>query len=125
MHTRSVRILFLILFCLVLTFVLLVLRSVGPGGDGVIAELQLPDGSHLEVSQKWNGWESWSEPYTVSLHTLEEDGSWKWHYVDHEAGRWYKGRLEHNESAGTVELHNGKTLRGRYVLRDREWELVR
>ena len=55
---------------LVSTLLLLIIQ---PGGSGVVASLQLPDGSKYVVTQRCN----WSlEPYTVSFYMRSQNGQW-------------------------------------------------
>ena len=63
----------------------LVVRNMGPGGDGVVARIETADGVECMVTQTWNGW---TEPYQVSFYSRPEGGEWGWCYIDHESMRW-------------------------------------
>lgn len=71
----------------------------GPGGNGVLASLDLPDGKRYKISQHYN----WStEPYTVSFFMDEGTGKWTWHYVDHEAIRWRNVAMTYDAAGDRV-----------------------
>ena len=61
------------------------LAIVQPGGSGLLASIELPDGSAYLVGQRCN-WSS--EPYTVSFNMRSPEGEWGWCYLDHQANRW-------------------------------------
>ncbi len=71
----------------------------GPGGNGTLAHLELPDGSEYKVTQRYN----WSfEPYTVSFLMRSKGGNWGWCYIDHEADRWRDVEMTYEDSTDIV-----------------------
>lgn len=80
----------------------------GPGGDGVLAKLELDDGSKFMVTQQYNG--GWVEPYTVSFYISMPDGTWGWCYIDHEAIRWWNTSLKYDEATDSLQVMNGSKL---------------
>ena len=80
---------------------------VGPGGDGVLAKLELKDGSRFMVTQTYN---EVGEPYTVSFYMSMPDGTWGWCYIDHQAARWWGTSLNYDEAADTLKVQNRSEL---------------
>ena len=83
---------------LVSTLLLLIIQ---PGGSGVVASLQLPDGSKYMVTQRCN----WSlEPYTVSFYMRSKNGQWGWCYIDHQATRWRNVQLIYDSNRDVIDV---------------------
>jgi hypothetical protein len=82
----------------------LVVRSMGPGGDGVVARAVTSEGIECLVTQEWNGW---TEPYTVSFYSRPEGGDWGWNYIDHESLRWSSCELVEDPGSGIVRVMEG------------------
>ena len=80
-----------------------------PGGDGIVAQTELPDGTQILMTQKYS---SGGEPYIVSLYFKEPEASWGWCYLDHQDTRWRKGKIEYDPSSDKVRIWKGKVLRG-------------
>ena len=89
--------------------VMLAFRACGPGGDGIIAHLTLPDQSEYLVTQTWNN--DIGEPYTVAFYFRTKGGPWGWCYIDHEDTRWFRAELRHNSTKNSVEVFKGRELR--------------
>lgn len=90
-----------------------VARNVGPGGDGVLATVKLADGTECALTQEWNGWGSWAEPYTVSFWVRQRpEDPWGWCYLDHEATRWRDASLRQDGDRSDVLVFRGDELRG-------------
>lgn len=74
---------------------------VQPGGTGVVASIQLPDGSRYMVTQRCN----WSaEPYTVSFYMCSPGGEWGWCYIDHQAIRWRNVAMRYDPASDVVTI---------------------
>ena len=74
---------------------------VQPGGSGLLASIQLPDGSEYRVTQRCN----WSaEPYTVSFYMRSPKGGWGWCYIDHQATRWRDVALTYDATLDIVTV---------------------
>lgn len=72
-----------------------------PGGSGLLASIQLPDGSEYRVTQRCN----WSaEPYTVSFYMRSPKGDWGWCYIDHQANRWRDVALTYDATSNVVTV---------------------
>ena len=86
---------------------------IGPGGDGVIGHLKLPDGSEFKVVQRYN--DSF-EPYTVDFYVRTPGSRWGWCYIEHEDTRWTRARLRYNARNRSVEVRRGLSLRAAYFI---------
>ena len=84
-----------------------VVRGCGPGGNGVLSRLSLPDGSEYLLTQEWN---DWVEPYTVEFWYRPNGGEWGWCYVDHQTLRWRNGSLRYDDKKQSVQVLRGGTL---------------
>lgn len=76
-----------------------------PGHSGILAAGASPDGREYCLVQSHNGFpEGLGEPYTVALFVRDNEGKWRWHYVDHESLRWANGSVVfEDESVHTYE----------------------
>jgi hypothetical protein len=78
-----------------------------PGRGGVVAHGASPHGVRYVVTQQWNGWDDWSEPYTVRLYTRAPENAWRAYYVDHEAYRWKRCAIRFSEDGSMLEMTGG------------------
>ena len=81
-----------------------------PGRGGVVVHGVSPQGVRYVVTQRWNGWDSWSEPYTVRLYTRAPKGTWQAYYVDHEAYHWKRCSIRFSEDGSVLEMTGGDRL---------------
>ena len=78
-----------------------VLMDLQPGTSGVVASLQLPDGSQYMVTQRFN----WSgEPYTIAFYMRSAGGAWGWCYIDHQAKRWRHVSITYDPASDVVTV---------------------
>ena len=75
-----------------------------PGRSGVVTHGVSPQGARYLVTQKWNGWDRWSEPYTVRLYTRASGGIWQAYYIDHEAYHWKRCSIRFSEDGSLLEM---------------------
>lgn len=80
-----------------------------PGPGGVMDYRKAADGTECLVTQTWNGWLN-GEPYTIGFYTREPGKDWVWQYIDHEAGRWFRCRMEIEGEQNKVRVYSGTTL---------------
>lgn len=85
-------------------FLLKLYLQCGPLPDGPVVRLTTPDGVECVVSRRWNGWDSLSEPYTLTFYSRVGQGAWKAQYVDHEALRYPTPRMRYDELTGRIEI---------------------
>lgn len=80
----------------------------GPGGSGVLASLQLPDGSRYMVTQQY----TWTpEAYEVWFYMHSVDGPWGWCYIEHEAWRWVNVNMSYDSVTDTISItKSGKLM---------------
>jgi hypothetical protein len=79
----------------------LFLIMVQPGSSGVVASIQLPDGSQYMVTQQCN----WSvEPYTVAFYMRSVRDEWGWCYIDHQADRWRDVSLSYDPASDVLTV---------------------
>lgn len=97
-----------------------VVRSAGPGGDGVLARVVTTEGVECVVTQRWN---DWAEPYTVEFFSRDRDGDWGWCYIDHESDRWWSCELVEDGDTGAVRLLERGRLRAEYDPRQQTFSL--
>jgi hypothetical protein len=72
-----------------------------PGTSGVVASMQLPDGSQYMVTQRCN----WNlEPYTVAFYMRHPGGNWGWCYIDHQASRWSNVAMTYDTNKDVVTV---------------------
>ena len=112
-----------LLFVVVVVVVSAMVFFCGPGGSGILAEQELPDGRRCVVTQEWAGWDSWSEPYSVGFRYEVGDGTWAWCYLGHEEGRWWDTRMELDEGSGEVVVYHGREVRARFDLESGDFGL--
>ena len=86
----------------------------GPGGNGVLDQLTLEDGSEFVVAQRYN--DTFAEPYSVDFFVRQSGSSWGWCYIEHEDTRWTRGRLKYNPKNRSVEVYRGFWLIAAYFL---------
>ncbi len=91
----------------VLGFAWLVLGE--PGTSGVLDYRRAADGTECLVTQSWNGWFN-GEPYTIGFYSRAPGKDWVWQYIDHEAGRWFRCRMEIEENKNEVRVYSGASL---------------
>lgn len=84
--------------------------GIQPGRSGVVTHGSSPQGVHYVVTQRWNGWDSWSEPYTVRLYTRAPGKSWQAYYVDHEARRWRYRSVAFSADGDTLDMTGGDKI---------------
>lgn len=82
-----------------------------PGGNGIVAERTLPDGTKLMVVQKYD---SGDLGYKVDFYFKEPGKEWGWCYLDHEDSRWRKGSIGYDAASDTVTISKGSVLRGKW-----------
>lgn len=80
-----------------------------PGTSGVLDYRKAADGTECLVTQSWNGWLN-GEPYTIGFYSREPGKAWVWQYIDHEASRWFRCRMEIEEGRNEVRVYSGTTL---------------
>ena len=80
-----------------------------PGGDGIVIQRELPEGTQILVSQEFH---SFGEPYQVDLYFKEPGKKWGWCYLDHQDTRWRKAKIEYDASSDEVRIWKGNNLRG-------------
>jgi hypothetical protein len=97
-----------------------IVRSMGPGGDGVVARTVTSDGVECLVTQRWNGW---TEPYTVSFYSRPEGGDWGWNYIAHESFRWASCELVEDPDSGIVRVMEGGRTWAEYDNREGTFSL--
>ena len=78
-----------------------------PGGDGIVSQLKLSDGTQVLVAQVYNG-----TPYKVGFYFKEFEEEWGWCYLGHEETRWRRARIEYDPGTDEVRIWKGKVLRG-------------
>ena len=89
------------------------LRACGPGGSGILDQLELSDGSEYLLTQRWNGF---VEPYTVSFYFKLGGGQWGWCYIEHEDTRWFHAELLHDADTNSVKIYRDGALRAELFL---------
>ena len=105
-------------FSFVSTLLLLIIQ---PGGSGVVASLQLPDGSKYMVTQRCN----WSlEPYTVSFYMRSQNGQWGWCYIDHQATRWRNVQLIYDSNRDVIDVTEDGTWKAAQIAKKAHLQLV-
>jgi hypothetical protein len=115
----SIPVLLVVVGALVAAF--FAVRSSGPGGDGVLARFEAPNGESFLVSQKWN---NWTEPYTVSLFARTPGGRWGWCYIDHQSQRLQDASITLNAEGNAITIcSDGKPL-GRYDMAGSTFSLL-
>lgn len=102
---------FLIAAIVIVLAVLCIVSGYVPGGDGIVAERKLPDGTSLMVVQKYG---SGDLGYRVGFYFKEPGAEWGWCYLDHEDSIWRTGRIDYNPSTDTVTIWKGPVLRGQW-----------
>jgi hypothetical protein len=86
-----------------------------PGTSGVLDYRKAPDGTECLVTQTWNGWLN-GEPYTIGFYTRQPGKAWVWQYIDHEASRWFRCRMEIQEDRNEVRVYSGTKLQRTLLL---------
>lgn len=89
-----------------------VFYALGPGGDGMIGQMTLADGTEVRVEQTYS--EDFLDPYRIGFYFRPPGGKWGWCYIDHEATRWPGARLVVDEARKSVKVYRGQTLRAEY-----------
>ncbi|MCW1884406.1 hypothetical protein OKA04_06660 [Luteolibacter flavescens] len=84
--------------------------GIQPGRSGVVAHGSSPQGVRYVVTQRWNGWDSWSEPYTVRLYTRGQGQPWQAYYVDHEARRWRRCSVRFSADGTVLDMTGGDKI---------------
>lgn len=95
-----------IVLLMIIAIVAILFAQCGPGGDGVIGRLDLPDGSIYEVRQQWNG--DYVEPYTVGFFYREKSGPWGWCYIGHQDTRWWQCYVASSKTGDEIYVIRGK-----------------
>ena len=90
-----------------------------PGGDGIVAQRTLADGSELLVTQTYG---TADLGYEVGFYFRSPKAEWGWCYLDHEDSQWRNGRIDYDEVSGVATIWKGSTLRGRLTVRTKQWE---
>lgn len=90
-----------------------------PGGDGIVAERTLPDGTQLLVTQTHG---TADLGYEVGFYFRSPKANWGWCYLDHEDSEWRNGRIDYDALSGIATIWNGATLRGRFTVATNKWE---
>ena len=113
------KLLLSLLFVPLLLLVVLGFKGLLPGGDGVVARRNLPDGTQLQVAQTWGGADL---GYEVGFYLRRPGAAWGWCYLDHEDSQWRRARIEYDETTGVATVWKGDDLRGRLTLATMQWE---
>ncbi|WP_367871702.1 hypothetical protein [Luteolibacter sp. Populi] len=101
---------------LVCAVVLFINLAIQPWRSGVVASGTSPDGTACVVSQRWNGWDDFSEPYTVRLYARRTEGEWQCYYIDHEAMRWKSCKMTFSEDGSRLFIVGGDGKRRSFDL---------
>ncbi|MEJ0088629.1 MAG: hypothetical protein WDM80_02600 [Limisphaerales bacterium] len=92
----------LIIILLSIGFYFFIVRGFLPGGDGIIARINAPDGTEMCVIQTYNG--ITGEPYTVGFYYHKPGKPWGWFYYEHEDTRWFSGKITLNENGKLAHI---------------------
>jgi hypothetical protein len=103
----------------ILAVTLLGFAGVLPGGDGIVAQRTLPDGTQLLVTQTHG---TADIGYEVGFYFRNPGSDWGWCYLDHEDSEWRNGRIDYDEAAGVATIWKGSILRGRFTPETKRWE---
>ncbi len=103
----------------VLLIALLGIGGILPGGDGVVTNATLADGTVVQVVQQYG---TGDVGYEVGFYFKPPKGEWGWCYLDHEDTQWRNGRIEFDAVTDTVSVWKGGTLRGRWNRQSAQWE---
>jgi hypothetical protein len=98
---------------------LLGISGILPGGDGIVAERTLPDGTQLLITQTHGTAEL---GYEVGFYFRSPNSDWGWCYLDHEDSKWYNGRIDYDEASRVATIWKGSTLRGKFTFPTMKWE---
>jgi len=100
--------------------ILLALAGVLPGADGIVAQRSLPDGTLLLVTQTHG---TSDLAYEVEFFFKSPKDEWRRCYLDHDDSAWRSGRIEYDEATKVATIWDGSTLRGRFAVHSKKWEL--
>ena len=84
-----------------------VMRTMGPGHSGFVAQGTSPDGKEYCIVQTWK---DWGEPYQVSFYIRDADGVWRWNYLAHQDIAWRSAQVEFDQGTAFV-FRNGNLFR--------------
>ena len=72
-----------------------------PGGDGIVAQRTLADGTELLVTQIYG---TGDLGYEVGFYFRNPKTEWGWCYLDHEDSQWRNGRIDYDEHSGVASI---------------------
>lgn len=81
---------------------------VGPCQSGIVAQGTDPQGRPYCIVQTFK--HIIDEPYQVSFYLKDEDGNWRWNYLEHEDVSWRSASAAFSDKDVTI-MRNGKAVR--------------
>lgn len=79
----------------------------GPWHSRIVTQGISTSGQEYCVLQRF---QSWGEPYRISLYVRDQDGVWRWNYLEHQGYAWRSAEVEIRGNQASV-LRNGSLFR--------------